>query len=210
MAPKTRPGSLGPRGLQRRGGTYDFTGQNVTLLKRYPKSIFLDSESMFFGFSAPKNTKTFSKGSFTRFLQKNGPGRGGVLPDFTRCGTNYLHTTLLKTYQRSNLLDCVSMFFGFSAPMQCLFEGHQTVEQCPCFGTVVVCGAPRQFVAVFRVKSHQECQCIRAECTHKRYISSRQCDIEALNMVQCVFHHGAITICRPLIVLLVHTTPYAS
>ena len=39
--------------------------------------------------------KTFSKGSFTRFFQTNGPG-GGVLPDFTKRGTNYLHKTLLK------------------------------------------------------------------------------------------------------------------
>ena len=59
--------------------------------------------------------KTFSKGSFTRFFPKNGPGGGGVLPDFTRCGTNYLHTTLLKGYPKSNFLDCKSMFFRFSA-----------------------------------------------------------------------------------------------
>ena len=44
-------------------------------------------------------TKTFSKGSFTR----------GVLPDFTRRGTNYLHTTLLKAYPKS-------LCFCFSAP----------------------------------------------------------------------------------------------
>ena len=42
--------------------------------------------------------KTFSKGSFTCFFEKMVPGWGGVLPDFTRRGTNYLHTTLLKTY----------------------------------------------------------------------------------------------------------------
>ena len=89
-------------------------------------------------------------------------------------------------------------------------KGHLAIEHCPCMGAVVLCSAPRPFVAVFSVKTHQECPCIRAKCTHKRYISSRQCDIEALNMVQCVFHHGAITIHRPLIVLLVHTTPYAS
>ena len=29
-------------------------------------------------------------------------------------------------------------------------------------------------------------------------------------MVQCVFHHGRMTIHRPLIVCFVHTTPYAS
>ena len=49
--------------------------------------------------------KTFSKGSFTRFFQKMAPGGGGgVLPDFTRRGTNYLHTTLLKKYPKSNFL----------------------------------------------------------------------------------------------------------
>ena len=94
--------------------------------------------------------------------------------------------------------------------MQCLFKGHQTTEHCPCIGAVVICSAPRPFVAVFSVRSHQECPCIRAKCTHKRYTSSRQCDIDALNMVQEVFHRGAITIRRSLIVLLVHTTPYAS
>ena len=52
--------------------------------------------------------KTFSKGSFARFFPKNGPGGGG--------GTNYLHTTLLKPYPKSNFLDSRSMFFGFSAP----------------------------------------------------------------------------------------------
>ena len=34
---------------------------------------------------------------------------------------------------------------------------------------MVLCSAPRPFVAVFSVKSHQECPCIRAKCTHKRY-----------------------------------------
>ena len=94
--------------------------------------------------------------------------------------------------------------------MQCLFKGHQTIEHCTIMRAVVLCSASRPFVAVFSVRSHQECPCIRAKCMRKRYISSRQCDIEALNMVQCVFHHGAITISSPLIVLLVHTTPYAS
>ena len=49
---------------------------------------------MLFGFSAPKIggvlMKTFSKGSFTHFFQKMALW-GGVLPDFTRFGTNYLH-----------------------------------------------------------------------------------------------------------------------
>ena len=94
--------------------------------------------------------------------------------------------------------------------MQCLFKGHLTIEHCLCMGAVVLWSAPRPFVAIFSVKRHQECPCIRAKYTHKRYISSWQCNIEAFNMVQFVFHHGAITIRRPLIVLFVHTTPYAS
>ena len=78
----------------RRGTNYLHTA----LLKKYPKSNFLDSKTMFCAFSAPKKggvlTKTFSTGSFTRFFPKNGPrGGGGVLPDFTRPGTNYLHAT---------------------------------------------------------------------------------------------------------------------
>ena len=84
------------------------------------------------------------------------------------------------------------------------------MEHWPYMGAVVLCSAPGPFVAVLCVKSHQECPWLRAECTHKRYISSRQCDIEDLNMVRCVFHHGAITTRRPLIVLLVYPTPYAS
>ena len=75
---------------------------------------------MFFGFSEPKIggvlMKTFSKGSFTRFFKKMAPGRGGVLPDSTRRGTSYLHTTLLKMYRKSNFWDSGSMFFVLSAP----------------------------------------------------------------------------------------------
>ena len=59
--------------------------------------------------------KTLSKGSCTRFFQKMAPG-GADLTDFTRRGTNYLHTKLLKTYPKSNFLDSSSMAFGFSAP----------------------------------------------------------------------------------------------
>ena len=43
------------------------------------------------------------------------PGGGG-LPDFTRRGTNYLHTPLLKKYPKSKYLDSNGMFFGFNAP----------------------------------------------------------------------------------------------
>ena len=61
--------------------------------------------------------KTFLKGSFTRFFQKMAPGGGGgFLPDFTRCGTNYLHTSLLNGYDKNNFSDCKSIFFRFSAP----------------------------------------------------------------------------------------------
>ena len=76
---------------------------------------------MFFGFSAPKIggvlMKTFSKPSFTHFFQRMAPGGGGGLPDFTRCGTNYLHTPLLKKYPKSKSLDSNGMFFGFRAPV---------------------------------------------------------------------------------------------
>ena len=100
--------------------TYDLTGQNVSFLKKYPKSNFWDHDSIFFvRFSAPKIGEvlmtTFSKGPFTRFFQKMAPG-GGHLPDFTRRGTNYLHTILFKTYPKSNFLDSSSMFFLDSAP----------------------------------------------------------------------------------------------
>ena len=68
----------------RRGTNYLHTN----LLKKYPKSNFLVSNSMCFGFSAPNIggvlTKTLLKGSFTRFFQKMAPGGGGVLPDFTQ------------------------------------------------------------------------------------------------------------------------------
>ena len=76
---------------------------------------------MIFGFSAPKIggilMKTFSKPSFTHFFQKMAPGGGGGLPDFTRRGSNYLHTPLLKKYPESKSLDSIGMFFGFSAPI---------------------------------------------------------------------------------------------
>ena len=94
--------------------------------------------------------------------------------------------------------------------MQCLFEGHPAIGHCTCMGAVVLWSAPRPFVAVFSVKRDQQCPCIQAKCMQKRYISSWQCDIEAFNMIQSVFHHGPITIHRPWIVCFVHSTPYAS
>ena len=72
------------------GGLPDFTirGTNylhTPLLKKYPKSKSLDSNGIFFGFSAPKIggvlMKTFSKPSFTHFFQNKWPPGGG---GFTR------------------------------------------------------------------------------------------------------------------------------
>ena len=106
------------------GGLPDFTrcGTNylhTPLLKKYPKSKSLDSNGMFFRLSAPKIggvlMKTFPKPSFTHFPQKWPPGGGG-LPDFTRRGTNHLHTPLLKKYPKSKSLDSNGMFFRLSAP----------------------------------------------------------------------------------------------
>ena len=83
------------------GGVYQISALTTCIhfySKKYPKSKSLHSIGMFFGFSAPKIggvlIKTFSKPSFTHFFKKNGP-RGGVLPDFTRRGTNYLHPFML-------------------------------------------------------------------------------------------------------------------
>ena len=103
-----------------KGITYDFTGQNVTLLKKYPKSNFLVSGSMFFGFSAPEIgevlMKTFSKGSFTRFFQKMAPGGGGgiyqISPDVAL-------TTCLQIYSKSTqeaIFWSPTAFFLNSAP----------------------------------------------------------------------------------------------
>ena len=115
MAPGGGGGGVLPD-FTRRGTNYLHT----TLLKKYPKSNFSDSRSMFFGFSAQKLGGGGSRKHFQRliypFFRKNGPRGGGGLPDFTRRGTNYLHTTLLKLYQKSNFLDSGRMFFGFSAP----------------------------------------------------------------------------------------------
>ena len=100
--------------------TYDLTGQNVTLLKKYPKSNFFDSKSMLFSIQRLQNRggsswKHFHQAHLPVFSKKWRLG-GGVLPDFPRCGTNHLHTTLLKTYPISNFLDSRSICFGFSAP----------------------------------------------------------------------------------------------
>ena len=116
MAPRGGGGGVLPD-FTRRGTNYLHT----TLTKQHPNSNFLHSITIFFGFSAPKIgrvlAKTFRKGSFTRFFSKKWPpgGGGGVLSDFTRRGTNYLHTTLLKAYPKSNFFDSRSMSFGFSA-----------------------------------------------------------------------------------------------
>ena len=102
-----------------RADTYDFTGQKVTLLKKYPIGNFLDCTRIFFEYSAPKIggvlTKTFSKASFTRFLQETAPGAGAfyqISPDVA----TYLHTTLLQEYPKNNFLDFSGTSFQFSAP----------------------------------------------------------------------------------------------
>ena len=60
--------------------------------------------------------KTFLKPSFTHFPQKMAPRGMGGLPDFTRRGTKYLHTPLLKKYPTSKSLESTGFFFGFRAP----------------------------------------------------------------------------------------------
>ena len=105
------------------GGAFDQISPDVALttcIQPYSKrSQNATSWSIFFQFGAPKIggvlTKTFSKDSFTRSFQKMAPG-GGVLQDFTRCGTNYLHTTLLKTYPKSNFLDSNEHFVWIRRP----------------------------------------------------------------------------------------------
>ena len=78
---------------------------------------------MFFSIQRPQNWGGPHENIFKRliylFCSKRWPppgGGGGVLSDFTRRGTNYLHTTLLKTYPKSNFSDSKSMFFEFSLP----------------------------------------------------------------------------------------------
>ena len=70
------------------------------------KAIFWTLRAFFFCIQRPQNRggphENIIERPFTRFFQKMDPGGGGVLPDFTRRGTNYLHTTLLKTYPKSN------------------------------------------------------------------------------------------------------------
>ena len=76
-------------------------------------ACFLDSRAPTIGGVLMRK---FSKPSFTHFFQKMAPPGGGGLPDFTRRGTNYLHTPLLKKFPKSKSLDSMGMFFGFSAP----------------------------------------------------------------------------------------------
>ena len=110
------------QGLDTYASTYDFTGQNVTLLNKYQKGNFLDSDGLFFGFSARKMGRvlmeTFPKPPFTHCFHKSGPprGGGGALQDFTRCGSNYLHTASLKKYPESKAFDSTGILFGSSAP----------------------------------------------------------------------------------------------
>ena len=76
---------------------------------------------MFFRFSA----ETIGGGVHDNILQrliypffpKKWPPRrgGGVLPDSISRGTNYLHTSLLKKYPKSNFLHCKACYSD-SAP----------------------------------------------------------------------------------------------
>ena len=86
--------------------TYDFTGENVTLIRTYLKAIFWTPLTCLIGFSTPRIggvlTKTFPKPSFTHFFHKNGP-RGGVYhisPDVALTTCIHLHS---KSTQRANL-----------------------------------------------------------------------------------------------------------
>ena len=60
--------------------TYDFTGENVTLLKKYPNSNFLDFNGKLSEFSAPKNGggphKNISKTLIYPFLSQKWPPGG--------------------------------------------------------------------------------------------------------------------------------------
>ena len=71
---------------RKRESTYDFTGENVTLLKKYPKSNFLDSNSKFFGFSALKIgrvlTENISNTLIYPFFSKKWPPGGGGFTTF--------------------------------------------------------------------------------------------------------------------------------
>ena len=97
--------------------TYDFTSKKSLYSRSTQRGIFWTLTACIFWFSVPKIggvlMKPFSKGSFTRFFPKKWPprGGGGVLPDFSRRGTNYPHTTLLKRYPKSNFVDSKRMFF---------------------------------------------------------------------------------------------------
>ena len=94
--PKNGPGGGGLQDFTRRGTNYLHT----TLLKPYPERTSLDSQSMFFGFSVPKIrgglTKTFSKGSFTRFFAKIAPGGGA----FYQISADVALTTCIQLYSK--------------------------------------------------------------------------------------------------------------
>ena len=121
--------------------TQDFISQNVSLLKEYPKRNSLDCKGMFFGSSAPTIggvlMKKVSKGSFTRFFQiemaPRGGGGGGVLPDPTRRGTDYLHTTLLEKYLKFILLDseimALLLLSTFLRTPECVMGRAKRLEQ---------------------------------------------------------------------------------
>ena len=94
MAPGGGAGHLPD--FARRGTNYLHTNLLIT----FPKSNFLDSDSMYFGFSAPKIggvlTKRLLKGSFTRFLQKMAPGGGA----FYQISPDVALTTCIQIYSK--------------------------------------------------------------------------------------------------------------
>ena len=74
-----------PQNGRAQPGTYDFTGQNVTLLKKYPKSNFFDHDSRFLDSGPEKRVgphENIFKGLIHPFLPKNGPGGGGAFTTF--------------------------------------------------------------------------------------------------------------------------------
>ena len=106
--------------------TYDFTGQNVTSLKKDPKDNFLDLHGMCFGFSAPKIgrvlMKTFPKPSFTHSVQKNGPGGGGVY----QISPDVALTTCIQLYSKS----CMQVARVAAAQSQMNPRSREILSEC--------------------------------------------------------------------------------
>ena len=100
--------------------TYDFTGENVTLLKKYPKSNFFHSNGMFFGFSAPKIGRVLIENIsktliYPFFLKKMAPGGGGyqISPDVALTTCIHLYS---KSTQRASLWTLSACFLDSAPP----------------------------------------------------------------------------------------------